>query len=416
MDSHEAFRDELSSPLGGQSSPMPSAPLEFTAATCPGLDPDLSDTSDDHMMPSPSKDLLPRGMANNLISPSPPLTDSRLEQRWYASHLFTAIMASVATAVFLSIIYVLVLEPSDSSIEKQQPFVTFTPSRAPISEPTGNVFEQELISRLTTQPTTHPKEIPTIYPTISLGTAYPTHKPSHHPTTSRIQTMEPSVDPSGVPSMDPTAQASVHPTPKATSWPTVYPTKSALPTLTSTPTNQPIVSPTYAPSLGATNPPPTFLPTTNTAPTQRPTTRLPTLSPTTPSLDTCNFCGTNGSCGRSQPLGTFYSITVSGLSGSAWFATCRAPGFNPSDCLYAPNNQNPIVVDATDSLIEAYVTCPDICCNYIFPRSLEESSPDWSTNSACTLSQCRMIQRFCFGESTTFTCPVGSIMTISKDK
>ena len=131
----------------------------------------------------------------------------------------------------------------------------------------------------------------------------------------------------------------------------------------------------------------------------------------------CNVCGTQGSCLRKNHLlGDSYSVTVTGLHNttSAWFATCRAPGVDPSDCFYSPNNESPRIIDEGTNLLDAYLDCPtDSCCNYIYSRNRNDAIPQWS-NPACTSGLCRYIERYCLVKTTTFSCPVGSVMVIGK--
>ena len=82
------------------------------------------------------------------------------------------------------------------------------------------------------------------------------------------------------------------------------------------------------------------------------TTETTTSSSTTSSSsssNTCDFCGTQGSCGCYQPLGDSYSVTVQAVDTTReLYASCRTPEFSKADCLYSPNNvPTPIVIPDT---------------------------------------------------------------------
>ena len=133
--------------------------------------------------------------------------------------------------------------------------------------------------------------------------------------------------------------------------------------------------------------------------------------------DTCDFCGSTGSCGRDGELGDSYKVTVTGDSDDAVFiVTCRAREFDVADCLYAPNNESPTRIPDEMDLIEGYLTCPDLLlggCNYIYPRYRAPAAPEWESDK-CTDSDCEMIERAVVGMTAEFSCPVGSFMVIGK--
>lgn len=137
-----------------------------------------------------------------------------------------------------------------------------------------------------------------------------------------------------------------------------------------------------------------------------------------PADDTCDFCGSTGSCGRAQrELGDSYKVTVTGDGDDAvFFVTCRAREFDVADCLYGPNNESPTRIPDEVDLFNGYLECPDLFlggCNYIYPRYRASAAPEWESDK-CTDSACEMIERVAVGMTAEFSCPVGSFMVICK--
>ena len=126
----------------------------------------------------------------------------------------------------------------------------------------------------------------------------------------------------------------------------------------------------------------------------------------------CDFCGSQGACGRSAPLGDSFSVSISSSSQEFVWVSCRYPDDLNPNCLYAPNNIAPLRVPDTIDLIDAYTSndCSP-CCNLIYPRYRDENAPNWA-DSRCTSTTCEYMERFCTTSSRTFTCPVGSVMEI----
>lgn len=130
----------------------------------------------------------------------------------------------------------------------------------------------------------------------------------------------------------------------------------------------------------------------------------------------CDACADTGACGRTQPLGKSFSVTVNrAAEESIIFGLCLAPELDAPDCLYAPNNEMPTYIPDDVDLIDAYVTCPiNQCCNFIFTRGRQIYNVGETVNDNCTPSTCRFVERFCFGLTATFECPVGSQMMFRK--
>ena len=146
----------------------------------------------------------------------------------------------------------------------------------------------------------------------------------------------------------------------------------------------------------------------------------------------CDACGdTGGSCFRTEPLlpdKKTFSVNVTRSQGTddVMFALCYAPELSDMSCLYAPNNETAEWVPQDKALSEAYMECEasqEKCRNYMFERgrqyyrvSDEETNADTfaGLTGGCTAATCQFVERFCFANTTTFTCPVGSLMMFRK--
>lgn len=127
--------------------------------------------------------------------------------------------------------------------------------------------------------------------------------------------------------------------------------------------------------------------------------------------DQC-FCEPTGNCGRTTSLGDGFSVTVTGMaSNSIWIVTCEHPNLENPDCMYSPNNVPTIRIADDADLITEFISCSESCCNYVYPRYRDDRGTDW-LDPRCTDTGCERIQRICFTGSTTFSCPVGTLMLV----
>ena len=131
----------------------------------------------------------------------------------------------------------------------------------------------------------------------------------------------------------------------------------------------------------------------------------------------CNFCGSTGTCGRTERLGDSFSVTVDPgeEEDGIVIGLCVAPDMWDATCMYSPNNAPPNYIPQDEERVTYYGKCPTgQCCNYIYDRQRSSFTSLLGFPEACETSQCNFIERVCFDTSTTLTCPVGSQMLIGK--
>lgn len=85
----------------------------------------------------------------------------------------------------------------------------------------------------------------------------------------------------------------------------------------------------------------------------------------------CNFCGSTGTCGRTEPLGDSFSVTVDleEEDKGIVIGLCVAPAMWDATCMYSPNNAPPNYIPQDEERLTYYGKCPrGQCCNYIYDR------------------------------------------------